>query len=118
MPLAMRLRGLTTKHVLRRVMADRLPAEVLGGKKRGFNVPMPTWIAGGLRDFAHDTLSPERLKAQGLFDPRVVARLLDEHLTRRVDHSRSIWTLLVFAVWYDQTLAGARPPASAAASYA
>jgi asparagine synthase (glutamine-hydrolysing) len=118
MPLSMRLRGLTTKHVLRRVMGERLPAEVMRGKKRGFNVPMPTWIAGGLREFACDTLSPGRLKAQGLFDPRVVGRLLEEHLTRRVDHSRSIWTLLVFAVWYDQMLGGVASPASAAAGYA
>ena len=118
MPLAMRLRGLTTKHVLRRVMAERLPAEVVGGKKRGFNVPMPTWIAGGLKDFARETLSPARLKAHGLFDARVVARLLDEHVTRRVDHSRPIWTLLVFAVWYEETVAGARVPVGVAAGCA
>jgi asparagine synthase (glutamine-hydrolysing) len=118
MPLAMRLRGLTTKHVLRRVMAERLPGEVLRGKKRGFNVPMPTWIAGGLREFACDTLSAARLKSQGLFDPRVVGRLLEEHLTRRVDHSRPIWTLLVLAVWYEETIAGVRTPASAAAGCA
>ena len=57
-------------------MADRLPASVVGGKKRGFNVPMPAWLAGELREFMRDTLSPARVRAQGLFDPAAVERLM------------------------------------------
>ena len=60
---------MTTKYLLRRAMADRLPPSVVNGKKRGFNVPMPAWLAGGLRDFTRDTLSPQRLRRQGLFKP-------------------------------------------------
>jgi asparagine synthase (glutamine-hydrolysing) len=114
-PARLRLRGLTTKYLLRRAMAGRLPDAVLGGKKRGFNVPMPSWLAGELREFAHDVLAPERVKSQGLFDPRAVSRLLDEHMTRQVDHSRPIWTLLVLGVWYEQVVRGARQAAHLAA---
>jgi asparagine synthase (glutamine-hydrolysing) len=107
MPTRMRLRGLETKHVLRQMMRDRLPSAVLYGKKRGFNVPMPTWIAGSLRDFAYDTLASSELVRSGLVDATAAHRLLDEHQARAADHSRPIWTLLMLAVWYDATL-GAR----------
>ncbi len=107
-PARLRLRGLTGKYLLRRAMAERLPASVLQGKKRGFNVPMPSWLAGELRDFTRDTLSPARLKRQGLLDPAAVQRLVHEHTTKQVDHSRAIWTLLVLAVWHDEMLGSTR----------
>jgi len=114
-PRDLRLRGFTTKYLLKRAMRDRLPASVVGGKKRGFNVPMPAWLAGELRDYMQDTLAPARIRAQGIFDPRAVARLMDEHVGRVRDHSRALWTLLVFGVWMDDVLgSGCRAPARAA----
>jgi asparagine synthase (glutamine-hydrolysing) len=107
MPTRMRLRGLETKHVLRQMMRGRLPNAVLYGKKKGFNVPMPGWIAGSLRDFAYDTIASSELVQSGLVDSAAACRLIDEHQARAADHSRPIWSLLVLAVWYDSTL-GAR----------
>jgi asparagine synthase (glutamine-hydrolysing) len=113
-PPELRLRGLNTKYLLKRAMAGRLPASVVGGKKRGFNVPMPAWLAGELRDFMQDTLSPRRLRAQGLFEPAAVARLMDAHVRRLADHSRALWTLLVFAVWMDDVVGTGRQAAARA----
>jgi len=101
LPARLRLRGLTTKYALRRAMAGRLPAAVVDGRKRGFNVPIPAWLTGELRDFTHDVLAPTRLRRLGLFDPAAVSRLVAEHMTRQVDHSRAIWALLVLVVWHD-----------------
>ena len=108
-PSRLRLRGMTTKYLLRRAMADRLPPAVVHGKKRGFNVPMPAWLAGGLRDFTRDMLSPQRLRRQGLFKPAAVERLVADHLARHRDHSRAIWTLLVLSVWQDEILRDVPP---------
>ncbi len=108
-PSRLRLRGMTTKYLLRRAMAERLPAAVLHGKKRGFNVPMPAWLAGGLRDFTRDVLSPGRLRRQGLFEPAAVERLVADHVARHRDHSRAIWTLLVLSVWQDEILRDVPP---------
>lgn len=117
-PSRLRLRGMTTKYLLRRAMADRLPAGVVNGKKRGFNVPMPSWLAGGLRDFTRDVLSPQRLRRQGLFRPAAVERLVSDHLARRRDHSRAIWTLLVLSMWQDEILRDMPPVPQRAAGAA
>jgi asparagine synthase (glutamine-hydrolysing) len=108
LPMRMRLRGLTSKHVLRSAMRDRLPPAITQGRKRGFSAPMPAWLAGELRGYTADMLSPERLRRQGLFREATVRRYLDEHATRRVDHSRPILTLLVFSVWYEEMMNVAR----------
>ena len=46
LPARMKLRGLTTKYILRRAMADRLPKEILTRKKMGFPVPVGAWLRG------------------------------------------------------------------------
>jgi asparagine synthase (glutamine-hydrolysing) len=117
-PPRLRLHGLTTKYLLRKAMAGRLPAAVTGGKKRGFNVPIPSWLLGELRDFTRDLLAPTRLRRQGWFDPKAVGRLVDEHMARRADHSRAIWALLVFSVWHDAVRGAFRPPSALAATAA
>jgi asparagine synthase (glutamine-hydrolysing) len=101
-PSTLKLRGLRTKYLLRRTVADRLPRPVLRGPKRGFNVPMPGWLTGDLREFMRDTLAPGRVAASGIFRPEVVSRLVDEHTRLVADHSRNLWTLIVFEHWMRQ----------------
>jgi len=96
-------------------MRDRLPAAVVRGGKKGFNVPMSAWLCGELRDFTRDLLAPTRLRRQGLLDPAAVGRLVDEHLARRADRSHAIWTLLVLVAWHDEVLRGAQHPTPLAA---
>jgi asparagine synthase (glutamine-hydrolysing) len=47
-------------------------------------------------------LAPERLRREGLFEPAVVGRLWQEHLTNRANHSHLLWSLLVFEQWRDR----------------
>jgi asparagine synthase (glutamine-hydrolysing) len=101
-PANLKLRGRTTKYLLRRAMRGRLPRRIVTGKKRGFNVPLPAWLATDLRTFVGDVLSPTRVTATGLFRADAVSRLVDEHLKRRADHSRTLWTLIVLEHWLQQ----------------
>lgn len=100
-PSALKMKRQTKKYLLRKAMEDRLPHETLHGPKQGFNVPIPSWLVGPLRERVHDTLAPERLRAGGFFDPDAVGRLIRAHEAKESDHSRDIWTLLMFQSWYD-----------------
>jgi asparagine synthase (glutamine-hydrolysing) len=112
LPARMKLRGLTKKYILRRAMADVLPRATVRGRKRGFNVPIPVWLAGPLRELVHDVLSDKRVREAGFFDPAAVSALLGTHEARRADVSRNIWSLLVFTLWSEEYL---RPTAGVAA---
>jgi asparagine synthase (glutamine-hydrolysing) len=101
LPSDVKLRRFSKKWVLKRALRNHVPAEILNAKKRGFNVPVPSWLRGELRGVVADVLSPAALRRVGLFDPSVVQRLVAEHDAMRVDHSRPLWTLLVFMTWYD-----------------
>ncbi len=102
LPHQWKLRGLTTKYLLRRALRDRLPPAILARGKKGFNIPVARWLAGPLRPLAEDLLAAPRLKRAGLFNPDYVQTLLKEHLARRRDHRKLLWTLLAFELWYDK----------------
>lgn len=98
----LKMKRLTKKYLLRKSMEDRLPHETLHGPKQGFNVPIPSWLLGPLRERVRDTLAPDRLRRLGIFDPEAVQSLIQEHESKERDHSRNIWTLLMFQSWFDQ----------------
>jgi asparagine synthase (glutamine-hydrolysing) len=99
LPPEMRLNGGTTKAILRQVMANRLPQAVLNKPKEGFSIPVKHWLKGPLKPMMLDLLSPDSLRRRGYFQPKQVARWIDEHLNDRANHSHRLWSLMVFEQW-------------------
>jgi len=101
-PSRFKMRGMKTKVLLRAAMADVLPPETTQGPKQGFNVPIPSWLNGPLRELVRDTLAPSRIAAAGIFRSEPIQELIRAHEKLERDHSRDIWTLLMFQSWYDR----------------
>jgi asparagine synthase (glutamine-hydrolysing) len=101
LPLEYKLKGRTTKYILKRAVADLLPPFVTRRGKKGFGVPVAEWLKGRLRPLARDLLSPERLRRAGLFDAAYVERLQDEHERGLANHRKLLWTLLMFELWHE-----------------
>ena len=108
LPSEVKMRGLTRKYLLKKLLRGRVPPRVLSQKKMGFVLPLARWLCGDLKELLCDTLSTDRLRRSGYFDPAAVERLIGGHLARREDHSKTLWSLLVFQLWLDR-YAGARP---------
>jgi asparagine synthase (glutamine-hydrolysing) len=56
LPLRYKLRGRTTKYLLRKTMQRHFPASHLNLDKRGFGIPLRPWMRGALRDWVHATI--------------------------------------------------------------
>ena len=98
MPERMKLRGMTTKWILRQAMRDRLPAEILSRKKMGFPVPVGTWFRGPWRHLLDHFVLSDRATARGLFQPEAVERMVRGHAAGE-NHSERLWALLTFEIW-------------------
>ena len=99
-PSDLKVRGRTKKYILKRALADLLPAEILRRPKLGFGVPIDHWLRHELRDLAYDTLLGPRCLGRGYFRPGVVRRLLDEHTRGRANWHYLLWTLLMLELWH------------------
>ncbi len=99
LPVGMKLRGGTTKWLLRRLLARYLPQEIVAGPKRGFEPPLADWLRGPLRDWAEDLLAPGALAAGGMLDPVPVRQVWEEHLKGYRDWRFELWNVLMFQAW-------------------
>jgi asparagine synthase (glutamine-hydrolysing) len=107
LPLTMKLRGLRSKFLLKRALHGVLPHSILSRPKKGFGIPVAHWFRGPLKEQMLSVLSPERIARKGLFDPGVVAGLIDDHLNGRRDNRKQLWTLFAFGLWHDGYVSGA-----------
>ena len=95
-----RVRGVTTKVFLKRYASRYLPGGIVHRRKRGLSVPLSRWLREPLRDWAEQRLGSGRLAVAGV-EQRSALALFQEHLSRRADHARALWTLIVLSEWLD-----------------
>ena len=101
LPENLKLRGLTTKYLLKQVLGKLLPSENLKRPKMGFGVPVGHWFRGPLQGFLREVLLSEKASRRGLFRPAAVLRLVDEHTAGRADYAHQLWTLLMLELWFN-----------------
>jgi asparagine synthase (glutamine-hydrolysing) len=106
LPERMKLRGLTTKWILREAVRDLLPAEILTRKKMGFPVPLGVWMRGGWNAVAREVLLDPRSRQRGIIQPDAVERLLSSHAAGTADGTDAIWGLLNLELWYRTHIDG------------
>ncbi|MBV8857730.1 MAG: asparagine synthase (glutamine-hydrolyzing) [Acidobacteria bacterium] len=102
LPAGLKLRGLTTKYLLKRALKKLLPAENLTRPKMGFGVPIGHWFRGRMQPFLREQLLSERLARRGLLRPAAVRRMVDEHTRGERDHAHQLWTLLMLELWFQR----------------
>jgi len=102
LPEHFKIRGRRQKHLLKRLMRDKLPPEILRRRKIGFDIPAHDWLRRELKPLLLDALNPTALARTGLFRPGAVERLIDDHLERRVNAGFHLWGLMILVLWMDR----------------
>ena len=101
MPDTMKLRGGTTKYVLRESMKGILPEKILSRSKMGFPVPIGSWFRGQFKSVIDEYVLGERALSRGIFVPEFVRNLVSLHQAGE-DHSERLWALVNFEMWQRQ----------------
>ena len=102
LPENLKLRGMTTKYLLKRILKDLVPAENLSRSKMGFGVPIGHWFRGTMQPFLRETLLSEKALGRNLFQSDKVRQLVDQHVAGRMDHSHRLWSLLMLELWFQR----------------
>ena len=100
MPADLKVGRWELKRLLKRAVASRMTDAHFHVPKRGFVGPTAAWLRHELRPLLVDELSADRITRLGYLDQKVVARLLDEHFSRRHNREGILWALLCFSVWH------------------
>ena len=99
----------TTKYALREAMRGIVPDAVVDRRKLGFPTPTRVWLRGDIGAWAGDVIAEAGV--DHLLDLGHVQRLLAAHRRGDADHSRKVWTVLMFCIWYAQQTSPSPVPA-------
>jgi asparagine synthase (glutamine-hydrolysing) len=90
------------KRLLRELVKDRVPREILDKPKHGFGVPVANWLRGPLKPRLLELTSESHIVSQGLFQPESIRLLVEQHLGGKIDRRKELWALLTFQLWYQR----------------
>ena len=110
LPRSAKIRGRTSKWLLRQVAYRHVPQALLERPKMGFAIPLADWLRGPLRDWAETLLDERRLKETGLLDPAQIRSIWSEHQSGRRDRQHLLWTALMLEAWTERTMRSPQRP--------
>ena len=102
LPENLKLRGLTTKYILKKTLKKLLPAENIKRGKMGFGVPVGHWFRGGMQKFLRENLLSENAARRGFFRPEAVRQMVELHTRGERDYTHQLWTLLMLELWFQR----------------
>jgi asparagine synthase (glutamine-hydrolysing) len=102
LPQNLKLRRLTTKYLLKKVLRKLLPSENLNRRKMGFGVPIGHWFRGKMQPFLREVILSDKALRRGLFQPDTVRQLVELHARGERDYSHQLWTLLMLELWFNR----------------
>jgi asparagine synthase (glutamine-hydrolysing) len=101
LPRAWKLGAKTGKVMLREVLQQFVPREIVERPKQGFSIPVGAWLRGPLREWAESLLDAGRLRAEGFLDADRVREKWEDHLAGTHDRERELWGALIFQGWLE-----------------
>jgi asparagine synthase (glutamine-hydrolysing) len=99
LPVSWKVRGQTTKWILRDLFKDLLPQDITTRKKSGFSVPLGPWFAGELYGPASDLLCSPSSRVRTYLKTQPLTEMLEENRRGQHNHGKRIWTLLNLELW-------------------
>jgi asparagine synthase (glutamine-hydrolysing) len=102
LPREAKVRGTTSKWLLRQVLYRHVPPALIERPKMGFSIPLGEWLRGPLRDWAETLLNEQRLREAGLLNHALVRRFWQEHIDGRRNWQYQLWNVLMLEAWRER----------------
>ena len=101
LPWDFKLHGNNRKHILKAAFADLLPSEILNRRKRGFGIPLATWLRTTWRKQTEESLFEGPLVSEGFIERKLLIEIWNAHQSRHSDYSYLLWTLLMLSLFLE-----------------
>ncbi len=111
MPYQFKMQGDGGKRILRDVLYEYVPRELVDRPKSGFNIPAERLLNTCLKEELLELSSPAYLRRQGLFHPEHTSEIVRDYLKpenerKRKGHFGIMWTFYIYQKWYREWMAG------------
>lgn len=101
LPMSLKIRGQESKWLLRQLLYQYVPRELIERPKAGFSVPIGEWLRGPLREWAEALLDAGRLRREAYFDPVPIREAWLQHQRGERNWQHRLWAVLMFQAWLE-----------------
>lgn len=102
LPYSYKYKNFQVKYILKKLMKDKLPKNIIRRSKKGFGIPLGKWLKEDLREFCNSVLSKKSNDKIGLFNFEYIDRLKSDHFSGQKDNRKFLWNLIIFFLWYEK----------------
>ena len=102
LPFNLKLNRGTQKYLLKEVLADYIPREIINRPKKGFNLPLSTWLRVELADWARGIILNSKLQPYDVIPHSKVCNMLEDHILGKYDYTYLLWDYIVMSLWLDE----------------
>ena len=99
-PLKFKINNNSGKYILKKLLFNKLPKNLFKKIKTGFAFPIDDLLQTSLYEWCNDLLDYKLIKDQGFFNPKTVEFIKQNHLSKKLNFNKEIWSLLMFQSWY------------------
>jgi asparagine synthase (glutamine-hydrolysing) len=92
----------TKKRILRDIVHQYIPQELMDRPKMGFAIPIAEWMSNELKELVEEYISESNIKAQGLFNWEYILKLKTAFFNGKKEYDVKIWCILMFQMWYSK----------------
>jgi asparagine synthase (glutamine-hydrolysing) len=101
-PPRFKLHNGTTKYLLKKTAAAKLPDHILNRRKQGFRLPIEVWLKGDLREYTRELVCGKTLENRQIFDMAFIRGMWDDFIRGKRDYAHQIWQLLILEKWFEE----------------
>ena len=92
----------TKKHIVKEIVHQYIPKEMMDRPKMGFAIPIANWMMNELRDYLESFINEKNIREQGIFKWEYVEKLKFDFYNGKKEYDVKLWYLLMFQTWYDR----------------
>jgi asparagine synthase (glutamine-hydrolysing) len=99
LPPHLKIKGSKTKFILRDILSNYIPQQMIERPKKGFAIPLDDWLRGPLRDWADELLNKDSINSEGLLNAKTIESIWNDHTEGKVNKGSLLWNILMFQLW-------------------
>jgi asparagine synthase (glutamine-hydrolysing) len=90
------------KHILKEIVHQYIPKELMDRPKMGFAVPIEKWLMHDLKEKVLYYLDDRKIEQENIFEVRAIQKLKTDFYSGKREYANKIWYLLMFQMWYEK----------------
>ena len=102
LPMDQKIHKGNSKYILKKILSDYLPFDLIEKKKRGFAIPLADWLRNDLHDWVMDSFSKNLITQTNIFNYNEVMNIWKDHKSNKKNNHSLLWSILILQNWLQK----------------